>query len=144
MMRQITSTKWNKFPPAITEYVVFMIPSPVGWDSALPLRPPWLLWYSQTPPPSWRQPRAARSERTSSDRHGQRGHASPGAWTPLGSPDSERARPRRLGQWHAVGGARSDVLAMGRITRPAWKKCLLLWDHRAPRYDPTSAKVRFQ
>lgn len=115
----------------------------LGRDSALPLRHPWLLWHSQTSPPPRRQPWAARPEGTSSDRRGQRGHASPGPGTPVGSPNSERARSRRLGQRNAVGGARSDVLAVGRITRPAWKKCLLLWDHRASRYDPTSTKVRF-
>ena len=131
----------NKYPPDI---LIFIIVSPTGRDGALPLCRSRLLWYSQTPPPSRRQPRAARSQRTSSDRHGQRRHASPGHGAPPGSPDPERARSRGVDQWHDVGGARSDVLAMGRITRPAWKKRLLLWDHSASRYDPASTKVRFQ
>lgn len=35
--------KFHKYSPDITEYDVFVITSPVGRDSALPLRRPWLL-----------------------------------------------------------------------------------------------------
>lgn len=113
----------------------------LGWNSAFPLCPPRLLWHCQTSPPSRCQPWAAWLERTSANRRGQRGHASPGPGTPTGSSNSERACSRRLGRWYAVGWTWSDVLTMGWITRPTWKKCLLLWDHRTQRYDTTTTKV---
>lgn len=113
----------------------------LGRNSTFPLCPPRLLWHCQTSPPPWCQPWATWLERTSAHRCGQRGHASPGPGTPTGPPNSERACSCRLSQWYVVGGAWSDVLAVGWISRPTWKKCLLLWDHRTQRYDPTTTKV---
>lgn len=122
---------------------MFGFPSLVGRDRSLPLRHARLLRHGQAPPPPRRQPGATRSERAASHGHGPRGHTPPGAGAPAGSPVPESARPHRLGQRDAVGGARLDVLAVGRLTRPAGEKRLLLWDRRAPGYDPSSAKVCF-
>lgn len=116
-------------------------PSSTGWDGSLPFSRLWLLWYGQAPPAPRRKPWAAWSERAETHRHGERGHASPGTGAPADPPDAERARCPRLGQQRAVGWSRSDVLALGRVTRTAWKKRLLLRDSWAPGYDPASTEV---
>lgn len=123
------------------KFVMFLIIHLTGRDSSLPLCPQWLLWYSQTPPPSRRQRWPARPARATPDRHGQRGHAPPGAGAPLGSPVPKRACSHWPSQRNAVGRAHSHVLTVGWVTGPAREKRFLLWHCGTSGYDPTSTKV---